>query len=98
MPSGSDGAWTGFLARWRDGAAERERSHELLFEAVDELRALRFGAVRLPVARGGQGASPSALLELLAELARRDSACAQLLRATSLASWGDMGETRGDIR
>ncbi|MDV6270981.1 acyl-CoA dehydrogenase family protein [Rhodococcus globerulus] len=63
------------------GAVERERGRELPFEQVKWLKAARFGAVRLPVADGGGGASVSQLFDLLIELGEADSNLPQILRA-----------------
>lgn len=66
--------------RIAEGAAAREREGRL---ALDEMRLLReagFGAVRLPIALGGHGASLRQLLTLLVALARADSNLPQALR------------------
>lgn len=72
--------WQGFLERWYDGAAERERDHVLLFDAVDELRLLRFGAARLPREHGGEDAALAQLFERVVELAEADSNLAHVWR------------------
>ncbi|MDQ1130510.1 acyl-CoA dehydrogenase family protein [Microbacterium sp. SORGH_AS_0888] len=72
--------WRGFLERWYDGAADRERDHTLLFDAMDELRLLRFGAIRLPRDRGGEDRSLAELFTRLVELAETDSNLAHVWR------------------
>ncbi|QKJ86906.1 Monooxygenase [Paramixta manurensis] len=67
--------------RIRADAEQRENSRELLFEAISWLKQARFGALRLPVAEGGFGASLPTLFSLLIELAAADSNVAQALRA-----------------
>lgn len=73
-------AWDGLLARWRAGAAERERERDLPFAAVDELRAQRFGALRLPRTVGGAEASLVDVLARVVELAEVDSNLAHIWR------------------
>lgn len=63
------------------GAAERERARELPYKEVGLLREAGFGAVRLPVAAGGGGATVDQLFRLLIELGEADSNLPQLLRA-----------------
>ncbi len=62
-------------------AAEREHERELAFDAVALLRDAGFGALRVPVALGGLGASVEQLFELLTELGAADSNLPQILRA-----------------
>lgn len=62
------------------GALRRELDRELPFGPVETLRAAGIGAVRLPVAAGGAGASFSELVELLVALGRADANLPQLLR------------------
>lgn len=62
-------------------AVARERERRLPHVEVRALREAGFTRVTLPVRFGGQGATPSQLFELLAELARRDPNLAQLLRS-----------------
>ncbi|SFL39314.1 monooxygenase [Methylobacterium pseudosasicola] len=68
------------FARIREGAVARERERRLPEEAVGWLRAARFGALRVPEAEGGFGASLPDLFGLLAELAQADSNLPQALR------------------
>ncbi len=68
------------FARIREGAVAREQERHLPHEAVGWLREARFGALRLPEAEGGFGASLPDLFELLAELAEADSNLPQALR------------------
>ncbi len=63
------------------GAVERERDRTLAHDAVRALAEAGFGAVRLPVAEGGSGASVSQLIHLLIELGAADSNLPQALRA-----------------
>ncbi|MCW4465935.1 acyl-CoA dehydrogenase [Glutamicibacter sp. MNS18] len=63
------------------GAAQRDRDRILPFEQVGLLNRERFGALRLPVERGGYGARMSDVFRLLIELAEADSHLAQLWRA-----------------
>lgn len=62
------------------GAAEREISRTLPFEQIRALRDAGFGAVRVPVEYGGDGASAVELFRLLIELARADSNVAHIWR------------------
>lgn len=62
-------------------AATRDRERILPFEQVGLLNRDRFGALRLPVERGGYGARISDVFRLLIELAEADSHVAQLWRA-----------------
>ncbi|GJH35875.1 acyl-CoA dehydrogenase family protein [Paraburkholderia hospita] len=69
------------FARIAEGAAQRDRSRELPHEAIGWLKDAGFGAVRIPVAHGGAGASLPQLFRLLIELAAADSNLPQALRA-----------------
>lgn len=62
------------------GAVERERNRALPFEAVGWLRDAGFGAVRIPLAYGGAGATLPQFFGLLTELAQADSNVSHLLR------------------
>lgn len=64
-----------FIQSVRDGAVRREADRTLLFDEVDALRRLRFGAARLPVALGGEGIG---LEELFAHVIRLSAADASL--------------------
>lgn len=66
--------------RIRDTALQRERSRQLGHEAIQWLKEARFGALRVPVAQGGDGATLPQLFQLLIELAEADSNIAQALR------------------
>ena len=68
------------FARIAEGAVERERTRTLPYAEIAMLKAARFGAVRLPVAEGGLGASLAETAALLIELAEADSNVAQILR------------------
>lgn len=61
-------------------AAEQERSRTLLRDDVAALQALGFGALRLPVAQGGRGATFEELIERLVRIAAADSSLAHLYR------------------
>ncbi|MCU1530323.1 MAG: Acyl-CoA dehydrogenase [Frondihabitans sp.] len=62
------------------GAAQRDRDAELALDEMALVRAAGIGAVRLPIERGGRGASIRQLLLLLKELGRADSNLPQALR------------------
>lgn len=64
-----------------EGTVLREHSRELPFEAVDRLRKAGFGALRVPTAYGGFGATLPQLFELLSGLGEADSNLVQILRA-----------------
>ncbi|ANP73554.1 acyl-CoA dehydrogenase family protein [Cryobacterium arcticum] len=68
------------FARIAAGASAREQDHRLPAEQIKELTAAGFGALRVPVADGGLGASLPQLFRLLTELAAADSNIAQALR------------------
>jgi len=68
------------FARIAEGAVERERTRSLPFEPIEWLKQAGFGAVRVPVAHGGAGASLPQLVQLLIELAEADSNVPQALR------------------
>ena len=68
------------FARIAAGAVQREQSRSLPFEAINWLKEAGFGAVRVPTAFGGAGASLPQLLQLLIELATADSNLPQALR------------------
>jgi alkylation response protein AidB-like acyl-CoA dehydrogenase len=68
------------FARIAAGALERERYRNLPYEAVDWLKKAGFGAVRIPIAHGGAGASLPQLIHLLIELAEADANVAQIFR------------------
>ncbi|NKX55133.1 acyl-CoA dehydrogenase family protein [Arthrobacter mobilis] len=66
--------------RIAEGASAREKDHRLPFAEIKELAQAGFGALRVPVADGGFGASLPQLFRLLAELAAADSNIPQALR------------------
>ena len=68
------------FARIAEGAVERERSRSLPHEQIKWLKEAGFGAVRVPQAYGGAGASLPQLFQLLIELAEADSSVPQALR------------------
>ena len=69
------------FARIADTAVAREQQRELAFEPVKWLREARFGALRVPVAQGGLGATLPQLFRLLIQLAEADSNLPQIFRA-----------------
>jgi alkylation response protein AidB-like acyl-CoA dehydrogenase len=69
------------FAKIAAGASERDANRTLPFEPVGWLNRVRFGALRIPVAAGGYGASVSDLFRLLIELAEADSQVAHLWRS-----------------
>lgn len=69
------------FAQIAERAAQREQERELAFDAVALLREAGFGALRVPVALGGLGASVEQLFALLIELGEADSNLPQILRA-----------------
>ncbi len=64
-----------------EGAIDRERNRTLAHEPVAWLREAGFGALRVPPALGGHGASLRELFALLVELGAADSNLPQILRA-----------------
>lgn len=62
------------------GASQREQDHVLPVAQIRELAAAGFGALRVPVAEGGFGATLPQLFDLLTELAAADSNIPQALR------------------
>lgn len=62
------------------GSAERDRTRSLAHAEVQALRSAGFGAVRLPVERGGSGATIRQLVLLLQALGAADSNLPQALR------------------
>jgi alkylation response protein AidB-like acyl-CoA dehydrogenase len=62
------------------GALEREKQQRLGYAEIKELTDAGFGALRVPVANGGFGASLPQLFRLLTELATADSNIPQALR------------------
>jgi alkylation response protein AidB-like acyl-CoA dehydrogenase len=68
------------FAQIAEGASAREQEHRLPFREISSLAAAGFGALRVPVAAGGLGASLPQLFCLLTELATADSNIPQALR------------------
>lgn len=68
------------FARIREGAQAREQQRELLFEPLQWLKDVRFGALRVPVEAGGYGATLPQFFALLTELSAADSNVTQALR------------------
>ncbi|AZC18144.1 acyl-CoA dehydrogenase family protein [Pseudomonas sp. CMR5c] len=66
--------------RIAEGAVQREQQRELPYEPIRWLKEAGFGAVRVPVAYGGAGASVPQLFQLLIELAEADANVPQALR------------------
>ena len=64
-----------------EGAVAREQSRTLAFEAVAWLREAGFGALRIPQAYGGLGATLPQTFRLLTELGEADSNLPQIFRA-----------------
>ncbi|MBN3508254.1 acyl-CoA dehydrogenase family protein [Mycolicibacterium nivoides] len=68
------------IAAIGEGALERERTGERPFAAIELIRAERLGALRVPSADGGGGASLRELFTLVIELATADVNVAHILR------------------
>jgi alkylation response protein AidB-like acyl-CoA dehydrogenase len=66
--------------RIRETAVDRETQRRLPKEEIAALKALRLGALRVPVAAGGHGATLPELFALLIELSEADSNITQALR------------------
>ncbi|UIJ74490.1 acyl-CoA dehydrogenase family protein [Acinetobacter sp. SH20PTE14] len=66
--------------RIAEGALAREQNRKLPYDAISWLKQAGFGAVRVPVAFGGEGVSQKQLFQLLIELAKADSNVVQALR------------------
>ncbi len=69
------------FAKISAGASERDTNRTLPFEPVGWLNRVRFGALRIPEAEGGYGASLLDLFRLLIELGEADSQVAHLWRS-----------------
>jgi len=63
-----------------EGAVERERERVFPHQEVQWLKDAAFGTLRIPVERGGLGASLSQVFELLADLGEADSNVAHIWR------------------
>ncbi len=68
------------FARIAEGAVQRELDRDLPHEQIGWLKQAGFGALRLPVAEGGQGATLPEFFNLLIELSEADSNITQALR------------------
>jgi alkylation response protein AidB-like acyl-CoA dehydrogenase len=66
--------------RIAEGTVERERTRTLPYEQIAWLKAAGFGAVRVPIEKGGDGLSIPQLVQLLIELGEADAALPQALR------------------
>lgn len=69
------------FARITQGATQRENQRTLAYEPIAWLREAGFGALRVPAAQGGLGASVEQLFDLLIALGEADSNLPQILRA-----------------
>jgi alkylation response protein AidB-like acyl-CoA dehydrogenase len=68
------------LAEIGDGALERERANERPFAVIDRIREARLGALRIPSAHGGGGATLRELFATVIALATSDVNVAHILR------------------
>lgn len=80
------------------GAVEREQSRSLPFEPIQWLKEAGFGALRVPIEYGGDGASLPQLFELLIELAEADSNVLQALRGHFAFAEDRLNATPGPAR
>ncbi|MDH0564113.1 monooxygenase [Acinetobacter courvalinii] len=74
------GKFRPIFKRIAEGALAREKDRILPYEPIQWLKQAGFGAVRVPVAFGGDGVSQKQLFQLLIELAQADSNVVQALR------------------
>ena len=74
------GKFRPIFERIAEGALAREKNRTLPYEPIQWLKQAGFGAVRVPVAFGGDGVSQKQLFHLLIELAQADSNVVQALR------------------
>lgn len=74
------GKFRPIFKRIAEGALGREKNRTLPYEPIQWLKQAGFGAVRVPVAFGGDGVSQKQLFQLLIELAQADSNVVQALR------------------
>ncbi|EOR10237.1 hypothetical protein [Acinetobacter genomosp. 15BJ] len=74
------GKFRPIFERIAEGALVREQNRSLPYEPIQWLKQAGFGAVRVPVAFGGDGVSQKQLFQLLIELAQADSNVVQALR------------------
>ncbi|AZG48712.1 acyl-CoA dehydrogenase family protein [Gordonia insulae] len=75
-----DEVFAPIFARIAEGAVAREVDRALAYDEVAWLKEARFGALRVPVALGGYGASVRQLFRLLIDLAAAESNLPQALR------------------
>ncbi|MFT4283477.1 MAG: acyl-CoA dehydrogenase family protein, partial [Protaetiibacter sp.] len=92
-------AFAELLARVAPDAARRERERVLLDTELSELRALGFGALRVPAAHGGADLRLEELFELLIELSAADASLGHVWRGhiafvESLRAQGDAAPER----
>lgn len=73
-------AFDAFLARVAPDAALRERERRLLHAELGELRALGFGALRVPASRGGAELPLEELFALLIDLSAADASLGHVWR------------------
>ena len=76
----SKGDLSAVLKEIARGASQRDADHENPFDAVDQLRPARIGALRLPVAEGGAGYSVRQLFSAVIDLAEADPVVAHIVR------------------
>lgn len=75
-----DDRFAAFLERVAAGAVDRERDRRLLFDEVAELRALGFGALRVPAAHGGEDLAFPEVIERVIRLSAADASLGHLWR------------------
>ncbi|MFD6388488.1 acyl-CoA dehydrogenase family protein [Nocardia sp. NPDC060259] len=75
-----DDAFRPIFDRIASGAVARETDRKLAYSEIADLRAARFGALRVPVEFGGYGATVRQLFGLLIDLAAAESNLPQALR------------------
>ncbi|MFD1332141.1 acyl-CoA dehydrogenase [Methylopila musalis] len=80
VPSAGADDLDALIAHVAEGAADRDRDRVMPFDLFDRIRASRLGALRLPKAEGGRGASFRELLEVVIRLAAADPNVAHALR------------------
>jgi alkylation response protein AidB-like acyl-CoA dehydrogenase len=74
------GRFRPLFAEIANGAVERELNHRLPVEEIRKLKAAGLGALRIPEAEGGFGATLPELFNILIELSEADSNITQALR------------------
>jgi alkylation response protein AidB-like acyl-CoA dehydrogenase len=79
-PPPRDPALERLLGQIAPGASERERDRVAPFAEIGLIKEARLGAIRVPVAEGGGGATLRQLFEVLMALAEADSNVAHILR------------------